>query len=72
MCWGLWLYSKGWAGFPQFPPVALGTAGLGRVRSWCHLVALGHGKGCGSFVFIICVIIMRRYREIRLRDISIV
>lgn len=41
-----------------FPPAAPGTPGLGRVRSWCHLVALGHGKGRGSFMFIICVIIM--------------
>lgn len=48
---------KGLAGFLPFPPVALRAPGLGRVHSWCHLVALGHGKGRGSFMFI-CVIIM--------------
>lgn len=57
---------------PVSPPAALGTPGLGRVHSWCHLVALGHGKGRGSLMFIICIIIMGQYREICLREISIV
>lgn len=35
-------------------------------------MALGHGKGRGSLMFIICIIIMGQYREICLREISIV
>lgn len=60
----------GW--IPQFSPAARGAPGLKRVHSWCHLVALGHGKGRGSLVFIICVIIMGHYREIFLHDVSFV
>lgn len=35
-------------------------------------MALGHGEGRASFMFIICVIIIGQYREIRLRDVSVV
>lgn len=35
-------------------------------------MALGHGEGRASFMFIICVIIIGHYREIGLRDISAV
>lgn len=45
---------------------------LGRVHTWCHLVALGHGKDRGSFIVIFCTIITGYYSGICLSGISLV
>ena len=56
--------------FPQWP---WGHPGLERVHTWCHLVASGHRKGRGSFIFIICIIITVRYSGgTCLRGVSVV
>lgn len=57
---------------PPVSAVALGTHWAGKVHAWCHLVALGHGKGRGSSVFIVCIIIMGHYRGVRLRGTAMV
>lgn len=45
---------------------------LGRVHTWCHLVALGHGKDRGCFVVIVYTVIMGYYSGICLSGMSIV